>query len=122
MSTDASSTTATATQVARPSGLSQAGKPAPAPVPASQRPTLWLTGRISSSHQVGQDADGFPIIETILLIPAADTYSYPNRYCVVSKSKLGRDGDDLSIEVEVQCRPWRDQKGRWHYPHYLWAI
>lgn len=118
MSTDAASTTATSTQVSRPAGSSQAGKPAS----ASQRPTLWLTGRISSSQQVGQDADGFPIIETVLLIPAADTYSYPNRYCVVSKSKLGRDGDDLSIEVEVQCRPWRDQKGRWHYPHYLWAI
>ena len=121
MSTD--STTSTSAQIARPAGGAlQTGKPAPTTVPASVRPVFLLTGRINSAQQVGQDADGFPIIETVLLVPAADTYSYPNRYCVTSKSKLGRDGDDISIEVEVQCRPWRDQKGRWHYPHYLWAI
>ncbi len=84
--------------------------------------TLWLSGRILSSNQVGTDKDNFPIIENILITPAADTYSHPNKYCVMSRSKLGKENDDLTIEAEVQCRPWKDQKGRWHYPHYLWAV
>ena len=109
--------TTTASAATRPSAAAS-GKGALAP----SRVTLWLTGRISASTQVGQTKEGFPIVETIMTTPAADAYSYPNRYCVMSQSKLGREGDDLTIEVEVQCRPWRDAKGRYHYPHYLWAV
>ena len=84
--------------------------------------TLWLSGRIDSTQQVGTDKENFPIIETILLTPAPDPYKHPNKYCIMSRSKLGNKDDDLTIEVEVQCRPWKDNKGRWHYPHYLWTI
>jgi hypothetical protein len=84
--------------------------------------TLWLSGRIQSSQQVGTDKDNFPIIETILTTPAADPYSHPNKYCIMARSMLGKKDDDLTIEVEVQCRPWKDNKGKWHYPHYLWAV
>lgn len=84
--------------------------------------TLWLTGRIQSTQQVGTDKENFPIIETILTTPAQDPYSHPNKYCIMSRSKPGNKEDDLTIEVEVQCRPWKDNKGRWHYPHYLWTI
>ena len=84
--------------------------------------TLWLSGRIQSTQQVGTDKENFPIIETIMVTPASDAYSHPNKYCIMSRSKLGNKEDDLSIEVEVQCRPWKDNKGRWHYPHYLWVV
>ena len=84
--------------------------------------TLWLSGRIRFTQQVGTDKDDFPIIETIVVTPAADPYSHPNRYCIMSRSKIGKKDDDLTIEVEVQCRPWKDSKGRWHYPHYLWIV
>jgi len=84
--------------------------------------TLWLTGRIQSTQQVGTDKENFPIIETILTTPAQDPYSHPNKYCIMSRSKLGNKEDDLTIGVEVQCRPGKDNKGRWHYPHYLWTI
>lgn len=84
--------------------------------------TLWLSGRIQSTQQVGTDKDDFPIIETIVVTPAADPYSHPNRYCIMSRSKIGKKDEDLTIEVEVQCRPWKDSKGRWHYPHYLWIV
>ena len=84
--------------------------------------TLWLTGRIQSTQQVGTDKENFPIIETIMVTPAPDAYSHPNKYCIMSRSKLGNKEDDLTIEVEVQCRPWKDNKGRWHYPHYLWVV
>ena len=84
--------------------------------------TLWLSGRIQSTQQVGTDKDDFPIIETIVVTPAADSYSHPNRYCIMSRSKIGKKDEDLTIEVEVQCRPWKDSKGRWHYPHYLWIV
>ncbi len=86
------------------------------------RPTIFLSGRIQSTEQVGTDKENFPIIETILITPASDSYSHPNRYCIMSRSKLGKKDDVLTIEAEVQCRPWRDSKGRWHYPHYLWAV
>jgi len=90
---------------------------------ASQKPgTLWLTGRILSTQQVGTDKENFPIIENIIVTPAADVFSYPQKYCVMARSKFGSNNQDITIEVEVQCRPWKDQKGRWHYPHYLWAI
>lgn len=118
MSESTTSATTSAASAARPSGGVSASKAVSAP----SKVTLWLTGRISASNQVGQTKEGFPIVETIMTTPAADAYSYPNRYCVMSQSKLGREGDDLTIEVEVQCRPWRDAKGRYHYPHYLWAV
>ena len=89
----------------------------------TQKPgTLWLSGRIQSTQQVGTDKENFPIIENIIVTPAVDVYSHPNRYCVMARSKFGSKDQDITIEVEVQCRPWKDQKGRWHYPHYLWAI
>jgi hypothetical protein len=84
--------------------------------------TLWLSGRIQSSQQVGTDKENFPIIENIIITPAQDVFSHPNRYCVMSRSKFGNKDQDITIEAEVQCRPWKDTKGRWHYPHYLWAI
>lgn len=87
-----------------------------------QQGHTWLEGRITESRQVGVDREQMPIFETILTIPAVDKYSYPSRFCITSRSRLGRDGEDLLIEVEVQCRPWRDGKGRWHYPHSLWVV
>ena len=113
MSEATTTTTTSAASAARPAGAVSASKAAIAP----SRVTLWLTGRISGSTQVGQTKEGFPIVETIMITPAADAYSHPNRYCVMSQSKLGREGEDLTIEVEVQCRPWRDATGRYHYPH-----
>ena len=113
-----STATTTTPSAARPAGAAASAKAAIAP----SRVTVWITGRIAGSNQVGQTKEGFPIVETIMITPAVDQYSHPNRYCVMSQSKLGREGEDLSIEVEVQCRPWRDAKGRYHYPHYLWAV
>ena len=84
--------------------------------------TLWLTGRIKESQQVGTDKENFPIIETIFTTPASDLHSHPNKYCIMSQSKLGSPNEDLTIEVEVRCRPWKDSKGKWHYPHYLWVV
>jgi hypothetical protein len=81
-----------------------------------------LEGRIKSSNQVGTDKENFPIIENIIISPASDRYSHPNTYCIMSRAKFGNPGQDIAIEAEVQCRPWKDSKGRWHYPHYLWAI
>ena len=83
--------------------------------------TIWLTGRIQSTQQVGTDKENFPIIETVINTPAPDQYSHPNKYCIMSRSKLGGPNQDITIEAEVQCRPWKDNKGRWQYPHYLWA-
>lgn len=65
----------------------------------------WLEGRITESRQVGVDRENMPIFETILMTPAADKYSYPNRFCITSRSRLGRDGEDLSIE-------WKSSVGR----------
>jgi hypothetical protein len=97
-------------------------KPASTDKHAEKPGTLWLTGRIKESQQVGTDKENFPIIETIFTTPAPDPHSHPNKYCIMSRSKLGAPNDDLTIEVEVQCRPWKDSKGKWHYPHYLWAV
>ncbi len=85
-------------------------------------PTIWLSGRIQSSQQVGTDKDNFPIIENVIVTPAVDNYSHPNKYCVMSRSKFGNPNEDITIQAEIQCRPWKDSKGRWHYPHYLWAV
>ena len=57
--------------------------------------TLWLSGRIRFTQQVGTDKDDFPIIETIVVTPAADPYSHPNRYCIMSRSKIGKKDEDL---------------------------
>lgn len=92
---------------------------APAPV---KRPSIWISGRIQSSEQVAQTRDGMPLYETLITMPAPDPYSYPPQFCVASTAKLGRKDEDLTIEAEVQCRPWTDQKGKKHYPHYLWAV
>ena len=93
-----------------------------APQTPAKRPSIWITGRIQSSEQVAQTRDGMPLFETLITMPAPDPYSYPPQYCVASTSKLGRKDEDLTIEAEVQCRPWTDQKGKKHYPHYLWAV
>ena len=57
--------------------------------------TLWLSGRIQSSQQVGTDKENFPIIENIIITPAQDTYSHPNRYCIMSRSKFGNKDQDI---------------------------
>jgi hypothetical protein len=97
-------------------------KDMPAEKQNSKNGIISLSGRIISTEQVGTDKENFPILENIIITPAQDTYSHPNKYCVMSRSKFGNKNQDVAIEAEVQCRPWKDAKGRWHYPHYLWAI
>ena len=69
-------------------------KPAATDKRAEKPGTLWLTGRIKESQQVGTDKDNFPIIETILVTPAPDQYSHPNKYCIMARSKLGGPNED----------------------------
>lgn len=87
---------------------------------------FYLTGRIFGGGsfmvwepQQGQQGD--PIWETRVRVAAEDPYEEPPQYCITSFKRLGRDGDDISIEVELVCRPWRPDKGerRWRYPHIL---
>ena len=92
------------------------------PEKTAKRLTITIPGRILSSQQVGTDKENFPIIETLIVTPAPDAYSHPDRYCVNSRSKLGNKDQDVSVEVYIYCRQFKDSKGRWHYPHSLWAI
>ncbi|MDR3631601.1 MAG: hypothetical protein P4L42_14875 [Desulfocapsaceae bacterium] len=91
-------------------------------IPNQKPGVFWISGRIKSTEQVGTDKENFPIIENIIVTPSSDVYSHPKQFCVMARSKFGANGQDITIEVEAQCRPWKDQKGRFHYPHYLWAI
>ena len=63
--------------------------------------TLWLTGRIQSTQQVGTDKENFPIIETIMVTPAPDAYSHPGNHEVTSTRMLGRPGEDVRIIVNL---------------------
>lgn len=112
---------------------------------------VWVEGRINQVNRVAQTKDGRPIFETVVLLPAVDNYSSPRRYCVSSYGSLGRPGDDIAVDCELVCQPWRprtqrnnqqqqgnyndgyagnnnsggngnDNGSRWHYPHYLWAL
>lgn len=82
--------------------------------------TIKLKGVVQSTMQVGTDNDNNPIIETVLLCPAADSYSYPPRYCIMSKARIGEKGQEINVNAEVVCRPWKDQNKKWRYPHDLW--
>lgn len=86
-----------------------------------KQPTIKLRGKIQATEQVGTDRDNFPIIETILLTPAVDQYSHPNRYCIKSRAKIGDVDAEVAVEANVICRPWKDNQNRWRYPHELWA-
>ena len=113
--------TANAVTSSTPTRSATAASAAAAQTP-SKRATIWLTGRIQHCNEVAKTKDGDPVYETLITTPASDPYSYPPRYCINSTSRLGRRDEDLTIEVEVQCRKWTDQSGRDHYPHYLWAV
>jgi len=83
---------------------------------------LWLSGRIQESKQVGTDKENFPIIETFLVTPAPDTYSHPRKFCIMSKSMLGKSNDELSIEVQISPRSYKDKNGKVRVSHELWAV
>jgi len=52
---------------------------------ASQKPgTLWLSVHILSTQQGETEKENFPIIENIIKTPAADVFSYPQKYCVMA--------------------------------------
>lgn len=84
--------------------------------------TLWITGRIQSVEQVGTTKDQFPILETVLSLPAPDVYTAPKRLCVRSNAKLGMSGEDITIEVEPVLRSWLDKNKKWQHPHHLVAL
>ena len=92
------------------------------------RPTFWLTGQIVSSQLVRKKdgepyecRDGHSLYETVLMTPAADEYSYPNQYPIMSRSSLGRKRDELTIEVELRCKQRREQ-GYLFRDLSLWAV
>lgn len=101
-------------------------KPA-TPKTNGKKPTLWITGRIKSTNQIGLSKDNFPIIQNVIIAPAADAYSYPDRYCVMTRSKIGNEGDDITIEAQVHCRSYEatDKKTNTkitRFTHDLWAV
>lgn len=79
---------------------------------------LSIFGKIADVEAVGDKGT----IQTIIVSPAQDPYQHPRKYCVFSKRKLGRKDDEVEVQAEVICRPWRDNKGTWRYPHQLWEV
>ncbi len=90
------------------------------------KPTFWITGRIRSTRQVGVGKDNFPIIENVINTPAPDSYSHPDRFCVMTRSKIGNEGDDIAIEVAPHCRSYqatdKNNNKFTRYTHDLWAV
>lgn len=76
-----------------------------------------LFGKITQSEPVGDKGT----FQTIIVTPSPDPYEFPRKYCIFSKRRLGKKEEEIDVEAEVICRPWKDQKGTWHYPHQLWA-
>ena len=68
---------------------------------------VFVQGRIDRSERVAQTRDSRPIFETVVFLPAVDAYSHPKRYCISSYGPIGRPGDDVAIECEIVCQPWK---------------
>jgi len=79
---------------------------------------IFLKGKLDQVEVVGANKDLF---RNIIITPAKDEYSHPQRWCVMTRSRLGGEGDVVSVFPEVRCRPWKDNNGSWRYPHELWA-
>ena len=78
-----------------------------------------IQGKLSQVDIVGQNKD---IYRNVIVIPAPDEFSHPQRFCVMSNRRLGDKDQIVSVEAEVRCRPWKDNKGEFRYPHELWAV
>ena len=51
-----------------------------------QKPgTLWLSVHILSTQQSETEKENFPITENIIIAPAADVFSYSQKYCVMAR-------------------------------------
>ena len=80
--------------------------------------TISIFGKITSTEAVGDKGT----FQSLIVCPSLDPYEYPKKYCVFSKRKFGKKDDEVEVQAEVICRPWKDGKGNWHYPHQLWAV
>jgi len=97
-------------------------QPAEKVTPMKQpRPDLnvIITGKLAQVDLVGQNKDYY---RNVLISPAKDEYSYPQRFCVMSAKRLGDKDQVVTVEAEVRCRPWKDNNGTFRYPHELWAV
>ena len=87
----------------------------------TKQPTIKLHGVIKSTAQVGKDRNNDPIIQTVLVGPAPDPYSFPDTYCTMSQTYLGKEDQEVTVHARVVCRPWTDKNKVKRYPHQLWA-
>jgi len=95
-------------------------QPAERVTPIKQRKDLEviITGKLDSFEIVGEKKD---IYKNVIITPAADAYSHPSRFCVMSRARIGDPGGQVTVHAVVSCRPWKDNKGQWRYPHELWT-
>ena len=77
---------------------------------------VHLTGRVQSvRHTASHQADRST--ETLLVIPAPDTYTSPGTVAVLSASPFGQNGQDVNITCRVTGFPRRwDSKDSQGYP------
>jgi len=101
--------------------------------PANTLPLFLISGRIEFSEQVAvSKQDNFPIIHTLIKGRAADEFSYPPQWLVISKVKFGNKGDLVNdIKTQVLCRSYNadsvdKQTGNVtkvrRYTHDLWLV
>lgn len=76
--------------------------------PSNQIPIFPISGRIEFSEQVAvSKQDNFPIIHTLIKGRAADEFSHPPQWLVISKVKFGNKGDLVNdIKTQVVCRSY----------------
>ena len=88
--------------------------------PLKQRQDLEviIKGKLEHFELVGEKKD---VYRNIIITPAKDEYSFPARFCVMSRSRIGDKNGPVSVSATVRCRPWKDNSGVYRYPHELWA-
>lgn len=100
---------------------------------ANTLPLFIISGRIESSEQVAvSKQDNFPIIHTLIKGRAADEFSHPPQWMIISKVKFGNKGDLVTnIKTQVNCRTYLadvvdKQTGQItkerRYTHDLWLV
>ncbi|MHB1351555.1 MAG: hypothetical protein ACYCYR_17010 [Desulfobulbaceae bacterium] len=88
------------------------------PLKSRQDLEIIVSGKLERFDLVGKNKD---IYQNIIVAPAKDEYSYPSRFCVMSRSRIGDKDKHVSVTATVRCRPWKDNSGSYRYPHELWA-
>jgi len=100
--------------------------------PVNTTPLFPISGRIESTEQVAvSKQDNFPIIHTLIKGRAADEFSHPPQWLVISKVKFGNKGEMVDIKTNVLCRSYLadtidKQTGnitkQRRYTHDLWLV